>query len=650
MNGRLKTFFIVLLVLLGVTGAGMLLTSGWFAPARPHHEKTAAQLAESLVDQQPLLTAQQLAPLATTRHEQQLAQEALRLADQEVDFAFAAALRNAVEHPPAPTPETRKILKRINDSQASIQAGQDRVAQLNKLIASAKGSHKDDLQGQLDLTQAQIELDQDELADAKEDLVRAGGDQQTLIQRMLDEHQASSQQSGAGAGSSSALGAFGSNPYSLIAEFRAWRALRSKENQLIQAQEDADAKAAELTKKHDALEAKVGAEKANKPSAATGAPKSNPAANSVANSGATLDSNTGTNTGTNSAANPTANSSTNEGMPAKIAQLRQLSEDQKATAGFDKQIQDEKDLSNTYGKWSQLVTSRDRAALHSLLVSLSFILVVGILIVLASFYIARYFAQLPAEQRRLHTLRSMIQFAADAVGILIILLIIFGPPSQLGTALALVGAGLTVALKDFIVGFLGWFVLMGKNGIRVGDWVEIDGVGGEVVEIGLLYTTLLETGSWTEAGQPTGRRVSFVNSYAIEGHFFNFSTSGQWLWDELKVFIPPGKDPGPIAEEMQKLVAKETEANAHLAEQEWQRVTASREMTGFSAEPSIVLRPTAEGIVVTVRYITRANERHEVRSHLYQAVIEILRREKGPQAFIAAAAETSAKPAATHQK
>lgn len=107
-----------------------------------------------------------------------------------------------------------------------------------------------------------------------------------------------------------------------------------------------------------------------------------------------------------------------------------------------------------------------------------------------------------------------------------ILLVVFGPPNQLATVLALAGADPTVALKDFIVGFFGWFVLMGRNRIRIGDWVEINGVAGEVVEIGLLHTVLLETGNWTDAGHPTGRRVSFVNSYAIEDHYFNFPT----LW------------------------------------------------------------------------------------------------------------------------
>jgi len=179
-------------------------------------------------------------------------------------------------------------------------------------------------------------------------------------------------------------------------------------------------------------------------------------------------------------------------------------------------------------------------------------------------------------------------------------------------------------MKDFIVAFFGWFILMGRNGIRVGDWVEINGVGGEVVEVGLLKTVLLETGNWTDSSHPTGRRVSFVNSFAIEGHFFNFTTSGQWMWDELQVLIPPGQDPYPIVDGISKLVEKETATNTAKAEAEWQETTTKYRAKGLSALPGINLQPTAAGIELRVRYITRAYERHEARKKLYEAVVEMM--------------------------
>jgi len=194
----------------------------------------------------------------------------------------------------------------------------------------------------------------------------------------------------------------------------------------------------------------------------------------------------------------------------------------------------------------------------------------------------------------------------------------------LGTILGLAGAGLTVALKDFIVSFFGWFVLMGRNGIRLGDWVEINGVTGEVVELGMFHTVLLETGNWTDSGHPTGRRVTFTNSFAIEGHYFNFSTSGQWLWDELTLVLASSQNPYPIVEAIQKTVLEATADSAGQAEKEWQHAAHSRNMRALSAAPAINVKPVSGGVEIAVRYITRANERYQLRSKLYQAAMSLI--------------------------
>jgi len=225
--------------------------------------------------------------------------------------------------------------------------------------------------------------------------------------------------------------------------------------------------------------------------------------------------------------------------------------------------------------------------------------------------------------------------------VLIILLVLFGAPSQLSTVLALAGAGLTVALKDFIVAFFGWFVLMGRHGIRPGDWVEINGIGGEVMEVGLLRTIVLETGNWNDAGHPTGRKVSFVNSFAVEGHYFNFTTTGQWLWDELDVLIPAGEDPYYLTNSVLKLVTEETRADAALAEKEWLRVTKHSAIQTFLAAPAINVRPTNLGVNLVVRYVVNAHKRYEVRTQLYQAIVGLLHDKKLAQTGDAAVPASS---------
>jgi len=235
------------------------------------------------------------------------------------------------------------------------------------------------------------------------------------------------------------------------------------------------------------------------------------------------------------------------------------------------------------------------------------------------------------DRRQVETLRSVARVALQIVGVLIILLLLIGMPTQLGTMLGIVGAGLTVALKDFIVAFLGWLVLMGKNGMRLGDWVEINGVSGEVIELGMFHTVLLETGNWTDAGHPTGRRVTFTNSFAIGGHYFNFSTSGQWLWDEVLVLVPYERDPSPIADTLYKEVVDATTESSKQAEQEWKSSASTRRGAPISGTPGLSIRPALGGVEVAVRYVTRASDRFNIRARLYKTAVGILGQSARPR-------------------
>jgi small-conductance mechanosensitive channel len=317
-------------------------------------------------------------------------------------------------------------------------------------------------------------------------------------------------------------------------------------------------------------------------------------------------------------------------------------DDERRLAAVGLRLQDLQELGDTYGAWIAVVEGHARAALNRLLWGLLALLGLLALGFAAGGVVDRFFRGAARERLRVETLRTVARLGVNVVTLLLALFIVFGLPGQATTVLGLAGAGLTVALKDFIVAFFGWFILMGRNGIRVGDWVEIKGVGGEVVEIGLFHTVLLETGSWSDAGHPTGRRVSFVNSFAIEGHYFNFSTSGQWMWDTLRLLVPLGRDPYPVIDGVQRLVEQETEANAKLAESEWRNPTSRYRVQTFSAVPGIHVVPTGNGIEVVVRYITRAHERHEARRRLYQAVFELMHGKRAAEAQADASAGAGA--------
>ena len=562
--------------------------------------RKAATKPRALVDVRPLQTARRMAALAGTPEEQALAHEAEKTGDHEVDLAFFDALRTAEENPPKLSPEAKQIAERKAKANQAVKEDQDNIQLLTRKLAAAPESQKDNLQDQIDVSKAQMELDQDELDDAAEDLEQAGGDPQSKIKRLQAEHEAGDHNA-TPAGSAVDPHEQDYRAHTLLNVVRAWQALREKKAQLQQAHDETTTKQQRLSQRHETLAAQVGKEKEDREGAKQHAKEF-----------------------TNSSGKSASREESKSTSRAALDSLKQYTRDQKNLADLGRRVQDEQDLSEVYGNWIAVVESRQRMALHSMLESLLWILLALVAVYVANRVIERLFTGVTAENKRIDTLRAVVKFAAQAIGAIVILFIIFGMPTQTTTVLGLAGAGLTVAMKDFIVAFFGWFVLMGRNGIRVGDWVEINGVGGEVVEIGLLKTVVLETGSWIDAGHPTGRRVSFVNSFAIEGHFFNFTTSGQWMWDELQVLIPPSQDPYPIIDGIQKLVEKETQANSSKAEAEWQQATTHYRARALSAVPGINIVPTGSGIEVHVRYITRVYERHETRKRLYEAVVELL--------------------------
>ena len=587
MKSKQRVVAIVLVLLLGATVYALVRTREAASNSKAPNASAAAEQAP-LVDQTPLLTAQQFAKMPTSAEEKPFAEEALHLGDQEMDLAFAATVRDAQMHPPVLSAKAKEIQAHLRKAQDALDADKKRVDQLTAEDAKASGSRKGALDDQLDVAKAQLELDQDEADESKQDLLRAGGDPQGRIQAMVDEHEAASHSSDA----THVTVTVPVESRGLIHLFQQWLTLHRKQLQLWRAKQDAETSAATFSAKHAALEAQVNAVVPQ---------PSSPAAPA------------------NNKAGPTREES------AAVAQTTRLrANDQKTLTNLNKRIDDQNQLAEVYGKWIGVVSAKQRSVLHQAIVGLTIVLSILLVGVFFDGWLERLLGKTSLDRRQVETLRTVTRVALQVLAFLFILLVIFGPPTQIATVLGLAGAGLTVALKDFIVGFLGWFVLMGKNGIRLGDWVEINGVTGEVVELGMFHTVLLETGNWTDSSHPTGRRVTFTNSFAIEGHYFNFSTSGQWLWDELQITVPTGQDPYPIVTAIQKKVLEATSEGAKQAETEWKTAAKSREMKSSSAVPAVNIKPDVGGIEISVRYITRANERYQLRAQLYQAAVELM--------------------------
>ncbi|MGO9930747.1 MAG: mechanosensitive ion channel domain-containing protein [Steroidobacteraceae bacterium] len=586
--------------------------AAWWKTAPPTLEvrkKYIATVASTdLVDQSTYETALRLTLIALTADEQAYAQAALRIADHELDLAFKEGIRDADAHPPALNSNAAAIQARINKSQQLLSADQQRVNELAPKLAQAKDTQKNALQDELDLAQSQLDLDKDELDEANQDLVDAGGNPRQQIETMVQEHE---QQTKAHAVAAVPQAAAAVENHGSWGKFLEWRQLRQKRLDLDAARSGSVQKAQALVTRGAqlaaGLEATKGgiAELAHHTKAAKEADKPAPTPQLQ---------------------------HTHEDAATLLTQTKSIAADQEILTLLDRRIADQHQLAGIYGRWSAVIALQSQILAHRLLLDALIVILILSALLLVEEWLQHFLDNPKLDRRQVETLRSITRVSLRVVAVLVIVIIILGVPSQFATTIGIVGAGLTVALKDFIVAFFGWLVLMGRNGIRLGDWVEINGVSGEVTELGMFHTVLLETGNWSDSGHPTGRRVTFTNSFAIEGHYFNFSTSGQWLWDQLQVVVPLGRDPYPIVDAITKQVTEVTAESAREAELEWQRAVPAQRGKVFLGTPGVNVKPVTGGVEIAIRYITRANERFLLRAKLYQAAVDLLAETPAAQA------------------
>lgn len=197
-------------------------------------------------------------------------------------------------------------------------------------------------------------------------------------------------------------------------------------------------------------------------------------------------------------------------------------------------------------------------------------------------------------------------------------------PQALLVSYGVLAAGAAVALQDFLKNFTGGIVIFVSGIYQVGDRIEVNAKIGDVIDIGILYTTLVEIRDWVPGDQPTGRLATIPNSCVLTGIINNYTRDHDYIWDEIAIPITYDSDWKEAANKIAYIVERETKHTTGEAERSISKLGEKYYLPGkvMELEPTIYLTLTGKCINFNVRYITEVRQRRQVYSKLSCILLE----------------------------
>ncbi len=240
------------------------------------------------------------------------------------------------------------------------------------------------------------------------------------------------------------------------------------------------------------------------------------------------------------------------------------------------------------------------------------------------------------DQDNRYKAKKFGSFIGYAVTILLITIVYSNKLGGLTVAFGVAGAGIAFALQEVIASFAGWLAIMFGGFYKTGDRVQLGGIKGDVMDIGVLRTTIMETGQWVDGDLYNGRIVLIANSFVFKEPVFNYSGDFPFLWDEIKIPIQYGSNYDK-AKEIFKNAAVEVAGNLTQSSQEkWKALQNKYKLEDAQTEPMISLIANDNWVEYTVRYVVSYRKRRATKTDLFTKILKEVESTKGEIKFASA--------------
>jgi small-conductance mechanosensitive channel len=194
-------------------------------------------------------------------------------------------------------------------------------------------------------------------------------------------------------------------------------------------------------------------------------------------------------------------------------------------------------------------------------------------------------------------------------------------PQALLVAYGLVGAGIAIALQDFFKNFVGGIIIFVNGVYRVGDRIEINNEFGDVIDIGLFYTTVMELREWVSGDQATGRICSVPNGFVLGNVVNNYTRDHEFIWDEIFVPITYDSDYGAAKKILIEIAQKETNDIMKKAESEFSHMKTKFYVSKREMKPDVFVQMTDNWIALYLRYISPVKSRRMLNNLISQKIL-----------------------------
>ena len=240
--------------------------------------------------------------------------------------------------------------------------------------------------------------------------------------------------------------------------------------------------------------------------------------------------------------------------------------------------------------------------------------------------------------------RKFINYVGYFLIVILILTIYSSRLSGLTVFLGVAGAGIAFALQELIASVAGFITINFSNFYSVGDRVMLGGIKGDVIDIGILRTSLMQVGDWVDGDLYNGKMVRIANSFIFKEPVFNYSGDFPFLWDEVKIPVKTESDFNYAREKFLEILNDVQGEYARQAVGHWQKMTEKMMIEDAQVHPMIHMSFNENWITFTLRYVVDYKKRRSTNDQIFTKCLNTINASQGKIKVASAAMEITAFP------